>query len=297
MNLAVIALPGAEAPAARIAAAAGRPLLRLAHRRFPDEELYLRVDDDVQGLAVAIVADLQRPDARLFGLRLLADTLRDLGAARVGLIAPYLPYLRQDTRFQPGEAVSSRSLGRFLSQTVDWLATVDPHLHRHASLGEVMRIPSAVVPAAPRIADWLRREVAHPVVVGPDEESGQWVAEVARRAGCPARVMRKERRGDRSVRVSPPPLDGLAGRTPVLLDDIVSSGHTLAEAARALVDAGLPAPVAVVVHGLLAPGAAALLGEAGLARLALCDTVPTAGGEIDVLPDLAEAALDWVQRA
>jgi ribose-phosphate pyrophosphokinase len=285
----VLAWPGAEAAAARLASRLGVPQLGLESRRFPDGERYLRVHGEVQGLRVAVVAHLQPPDPEALGLRFLADALHELGARQVGLVLPYLPYMRQDARFRPGEAVTSRSFGRFLSQCADWLVTVDPHLHRHPTLQAVYDIPALAVSSAPAIAAWVRQHVQAPLLVGPDGESLQWVREVARRVDAPWRVFGKQRLGDREVVLAPPPLDGLAHCTPVLLDDIVSSGHTLAEAVRALAAAGMRQPVCIAVHGPFAPGARQLLAQAGAQAVIGCNTLPGSGAQIDVMKEVAVA--------
>lgn len=289
MTLRVVAMPGAEDCAARLAARLGASPCALESRRFPDGEVYLRVAGDVRGEHVAVVAQLRDPDPQLPGLLFLADALRDLGAASVGLIAPYLPYMRQDIRFLPGEAVSSRSLAELLSAAFAWLVTVDPHLHRVASLDALYRIPARVAPSAAAIAAWIRAQVMRPHVVGPDEESAQWVAEVAARAGCPHTVLRKHRRGDRSVELVLPDLGALRGQTPVLVDDIIASGQTLAATLRALRAAGLAAPVCVGVHAVFAGDASAALQAAGAARVVSCNTLPHPSNAIDVTDALADA--------
>ncbi|MBX3618849.1 MAG: ribose-phosphate diphosphokinase [Rhizobacter sp.] len=290
MPLHLIAIPGADACADLIARHLHAARVGLDHRRFPDGETYLRVLGDVRGAEVAVVAQLRDPDAHIPGLLFLADTLRELGAHHVGLIAPYLPYMRQDARFQPGEAVTSVSFARLMSAAFDWLVTVDPHLHRHACLGEIYTIPSEVVPSAPAIAAWVQMHVKRPHLIGPDEESAQWVGEVAAYIGSPHTVLQKARHGDRSVSLSVPDLAALAGRTPVLVDDIVSSAHTLAEAVRVLRAHGAAPPVCVGVHALFAEGAAELLAAAGAACVVTCNTVPHASNAIDVTGALAEAA-------
>lgn len=286
----VLALPGSEDCADRIAACLGDARVAVESRRFPDGERYLRVAGEVAGRDAIVVARLREPDPQLPALLFLADALRDLGAASVGLVAPYLPYMRQDARFRPGEAVTSHSVAKWIGGTFDWLATVDPHLHRIARLDALYRLPCAVVPSAPAIALWLQHHVARPHVVGPDAESVQWAREVAALVPCGASVLRKTRTGDRAVRIELPDLAPLAGRTPVLVDDIVSSAHTLAEAVRALRAAGLAAPVCVAVHAVFADGARELLADAGAAQVASCNTLVHPSNAIDVLPALAEAA-------
>lgn len=290
----LIAMPGSERCAEQLAGqfpdSMQAPRCGLEHRRFPDGETYLRVVGEVKELEVAVVAQLGNPDALVPSLLFLADTLRDLGAVRVGLVAPYLPYMRQDARFQPGEAVTSVSFARLVSRYFDWLATVDPHLHRHATLGEIYTIATEVVPAAPAIAAWVQAQVERPCIVGPDEESAQWVREVASHIGCPHAVLRKTRHGDRSVSLSVPDLTVLQGRTPVLVDDIISSAHTMAEAVRALRAHGSAAPVCVGVHALFAGDAADLLRAAGAAQVVTCNTLPHATNAVDVTAALAGAA-------
>jgi ribose-phosphate pyrophosphokinase len=289
MKLQLIALPGAEDAADRLATRLGAAYGVLDHRRFPDGETYLRVAGDVAGQAVAVVAALHEPDPQIPALLFLADALRELGAARVGLVAPYLPYMRQDTRFRPGEAVTSRSFARLVSRAFDWLVTVDPHLHRHPSLRALYDIPAQSVASAPAIADWVRASVERPALIGPDAESAQWVGEVARQVGCPFAVLRKQRHGDFDIDQSAPELAGLRGRTPVLLDDIVASGHTMAGAVRLLRGEGFEAPVCIGVHALFTPGADSLLGSAGAARVVSCNTVAHPSNAIDLTPLLAQA--------
>ena len=258
-------------------------------RRFPDGETYVRIETPVTGRATILVCTLSRPDEKMLPLLLTAATAKDLGASRVGLVAPYLAYMRQDDRFQPGEGVTSTYVARLLSQAVDWLVTVDPHLHRRRSLAEVYSIPTRVARAAPLIAKWIRRHVPSPVVVGPDGESAQWVQAVADEAGAPWLVLTKTRRGDRDVQVSVPEVERWRGRTPVVVDDLISTGRTMIETVGHLRRAGLPAPICVAVHALFVEGAYADLVAAGATRVVTCNTVPHASNALDVTDLLADA--------
>ncbi|AMO24767.1 ribose-phosphate pyrophosphokinase [Ramlibacter solisilvae] len=288
----IVALPGAARLAATLAAELGCPTSALFARRFPDGETLVRLDAAVEGEAVVFAGSLERPDSKTLPLVFAADAARELGAAKVGLVAPYLAYMRQDDRFHAGEAISSRSYASVLSSHLDFLVTVDPHLHRWRALSDIYTIPTQVVPAAPAIAAWIAANVPAPLVVGPDAESEQWAAEVARLAGAPHTVMRKTRHGDRKVGVELTEPGPWPGRTPVLVDDIISTGHTLIAAARALrgADAGLGAPVCIGVHALFDAAALERMRAAGIARVLTCDTVPHASNAIAVGPALAQAA-------
>lgn len=291
----VLAWPGQEALAATLVQALPGVLGEATVRRFPDGESFVRVERPVAGRPVVIACSLDRPDDKLVPLMLLAQAAREAGAARVLLAAPYLCYMRQDIAFHPGETASARHVARWLSAAVDGLATVDPHLHRIARLEDVYGVPCRHVRAAPAIAAWIAREVARPLLVGPDEESGQWVRDVADRAGAPAIVLTKQRRGDRDVQVSVPEVSRWAGHTPVLVDDIISTGRTLAETVAHLRRAGMAAPVCVAVHALFAPGAAEALREAGAARVVSGDTVAHPTNAIPLAQALTEGVRELLQ--
>lgn len=284
------AYPGNEAMAASLARQL--PQARVGEcdwHRFPDGETRVRIDTSPDNEDAILVCTLDHPDPKLAPIIFAADTLRDLGARRVGLVAPYLAYMRQDARFNPGEAISSRPFAAVISRWFDWLVTIDPHLHRYASLDAVYSIPTSIVHAAEGIAAWLATEYRGAVVVGPDQESEQWVSDVAKRAGLPFAVLVKERLGDRNVRVSLPEEDGWREHIPVLVDDIISSGRTMASAARALSGAGRPAPVCVAVHGLFSEDARSIMHAAGIVRIATTNSIPGPLGVIDMTPALANA--------
>lgn len=209
----LVPLPGNETLAQSLAPTITAEVGKIAIRQFPDGETYLRYDTPVVGRSVALLCTLDRPDDKILPLLFAAAAARDLQATRVGLIAPYLAYMRQDRRFQPGEAITSNYFARVLSAGIDWLVTVDPHLHRHTSLAEVYSIPARVLHAAPLISEWIRTNVDRPLLIGPDSESEQWVAAVARDAGAPHLVLEKVRHGDRDVEVSVPKVTRVPSRT------------------------------------------------------------------------------------
>jgi ribose-phosphate pyrophosphokinase len=289
VNRILLPFPAQRALAESLGPALGARIGTLGWRRFPDGESLVTLDTQLQDADVAFVASLNRPDEIALALRFAAETARELGARSVGLVAPYLAYLRQDARFHPGEAVSAPLFARFLEGSFEWLVTVDPHLHRTADLGELFEIPAANVAAAPAIAAWLRANVADAVLLGPDGESAQWVERVAGLAGCPWQVLQKTRRGDRAVEVSVPDVEGMRGRTPVLLDDIVSTGRTLVAALEQLRRHELRPAVCVATHAVFAEGALEQLRAAGAGRVASTDTIPHPSNAIGIAPWLGDA--------
>lgn len=265
---------------------------RVTLRHFPDGETYVRLETVVRGKDIACVCTLDRPDDKVLPLLFMAATARELGAASIGLVTPYLAYMRQDRRFAEGEGVTSSYFASILSSAFDWLVTVDPHLHRRASLGEIYSIPTEVVHAAPHVAAWIRAHVRQPLLIGPDGESAQWVAAVAEAAGAPSIVLEKVRRGDRDVSVTVPDVERWRDHTPVLVDDIVSTAKTMIETVRHLAHAGLTPPVCIGVHAVFAPGAYQELRAAGAATVVTCNTIMHASNAIDLSAALARATSD-----
>jgi ribose-phosphate pyrophosphokinase len=285
----VFALPGNEAGAGALCARLPGEAGALEIRRFPDAETYLRVASEVAGRKAILVCTLHEPDAKFLPLVFAAATLRELGAAGVGLVAPYLAYMRQDKAFRAGEAVTSAHFARALSPWIDWLVTVDPHLHRRASLSEIYSVPTEVVHAAPLIAEWIAGNVANPVLVGPDSESEQWVSAVAALANAPFVVLEKVRRGDRDVSVSLPDVGAWRDHMPVLVDDIVSTARTMIETVGHLKALGLALPVCIGVHGVFAGDARDALAGAGVERIVTTNTIGGPDARIDVFAAIAEA--------
>jgi ribose-phosphate pyrophosphokinase len=197
--------------------------------------------------------------------------------------------MRQDRSFEPGQGVSARHFARTLSDAVDWLVTVDPHLHRIRSLSDVFSVPATAVHAAPLLAAWIRSHVVDPVILGPDSESRQWAASVAELAGAPFAVFSKRRSGDRTVALTLPDLRAHRARQPVLVDDIIASGVTMTTALRALWRGEYRAPICLAVHGLFAGNAFESLQDAGAAAIVATNTVRHPSNAIDVTPLLAEA--------
>jgi len=264
-------------------------LARITFRQFPDGETYLRYETSPRSREVVLLCSLDRPDDKVLPLIFAAAAARDLGAASAGLICPYLAYMRQDRSFQPGEAVTSTYFARLLSREIDWLVTVDPHLHRRSSLSEIYTVPALALHAAPLISQWIKASVERPLLIGPDAESAQWMAAVAQEAGAPHIVLEKTRHGDREVEVSVLDVARWRDHTSVLVDDIISTARTMIETVGHLKRAGMRPPICIGVHGIFAGNAYADLRKAGAARIVTLNTVRHESNAIDVAEFLAHS--------
>jgi ribose-phosphate pyrophosphokinase len=276
------------APAERLAADLDVVFARIAVHRFPDGESRVTVPLPLPG-DVAICRSLDHPNDKLVEVILAAETARQHGARTVSLIAPYLCYMRQDIAFASGEAVSQKIVGRLLADHFDAVVTVDPHLHRVATLAEAVPARSAVaLSAASLFGTFLQRREPDALLVGPDEESAQWLAAASSGHLYETAACHKLRRGDREVAIEMPPVR-VAGRAVVLVDDMASTGTTLAVAARQCRAQGARTVDVMVVHGLLIGDAVADLQRAGVRHVWSTDSVLHPTNVLQLAPLLAGA--------
>lgn len=262
---------------------------------FPDGEFKLKLPAKLSSRAV-IFQSLDHPNEKLVELLLAAKTARQLGVQHLTLVAPYLSYMRQDIAFVPGEVVSQRIVGDLLASLFDALITLDPHLHRVANLKEAVPVKVAVnISAAPILGDFVVQKRANPLLIGPDEESAQWVAQAAATHKLDYAVATKTRLGDRSVNIALPLIE-VKGREVVLLDDIASSGHTLARAAELLLAAGAKSVDVAVTHALFDSQAEALIKKMGVSEIWSTDCIAHSSNAVSVMPAIALALRNFKER-
>jgi len=272
-----------------LAAALGAPYAEAEIHIFPDGERKLRLPTPLAA-HVIFCRSLNDPDHKLIELLLAAGSARDNGARQLTLVTPYLAYMRQDIAFHPGEAVSQRIIGALLAQTFDAVITVDAHLHRISQLSQAIPLPHAINLSATRaMGQFIARECPGALLLGPDGESRQWVAAVAEAAGgLDFGVANKTRRGDRDVSITMPSID-FHNRQVILVDDVASTGRTLALAAQQAREAGAIETHCLVTHGLFMGDALAQLKDAGIDKVWSTDSVPHASNCITLAGLLAEA--------
>jgi len=255
-----------------LAEALDLPLHIIDRHRFPDGEVKITLPTALPE-HVIFCRSLNDPNEKLVELLLAAKTARELGAKVLTLVAPYLCYMRQDIAFQPGEAVSQGIVGQFLAELFDNVITVDPHLHRIQYLQEAVPAKRAVsLSATSLMAEYLSGQLADPVLLGPDSEAIQWVAAVAKPNRWEYGVCHKLRAGDRQVEITLPEIN-LENRSIVLVDDVASSGQTLAVAIRKCRSIGAAHVDVLVTHALFASDAKQRMLEAGVRNIWSTDSI------------------------
>ncbi len=257
--------------------------------QFPDEEVMIKIDTDLRDKSIIFILSTDRPNEKIMPLILAVETARELGANKIGLITPYLAYMRQDIQFRSGEGISSKYFAKLLSTYFDWLITIDPHLHRWHSLNEVFTIDAKVLHATDNIAHWLRNNVQNPLLIGPDMESTQWVSEIAKISQAPYLIVEKTRFGDAQVSATVPQIEQYPNHTPVLIDDIISTGKTMIETIKHIQTYGINNIICLAVHAVFAKNAYEELKKTGVTDIVTCNTIAHPSNKIDMSNLLIDA--------
>ena len=289
-------MPGFERQSHELGALLNVPAQPVEIHHFPDQESLVTVRPTTN--TAAVFCSLDRPNRKLVELMLTASALRDRGATRLLLIAPYMCYMRQDTTFESGQAVSQRVVAKFLSSLFDKIVTVDPHLHRRHSISDAFPETEAVaLSAAPLLASFLKRngEAQNPILIGPDVESRQWVEAVADPLGLDVLTAQKTRRGDAEVEISIPGVERVAGRSTIIVDDVVSTGVTIARCAELLTSAGATVCYALAVHCLCDENALTMMLRSGIQKLRTTDSIAHSTNAIALTPLLARALKEGIR--
>ena len=274
--------------ARQLAQALNLPYREVELHRFPDGESKVTLPDRLPK-QIYLYRSLDHPNDKLVELHLSCHTARALGVEHITLVAPYLCYMRQDIAFHPGEAVSQMIIGRWLGEIADAIVTVDPHLHRIARLGDA--IPNAratALSAAPLVSDFFRSLAEAPLLIGPDRESAQWVSAIAERAGLEWTIATKTRSGDYQVDIQLPECD-VAHRAVVIIDDMASTGRTLANTTQRIRQLGARSVDCFITHPLFVGHALDELRNAGARHVWSSDSITHPTNQVALAPLLARA--------
>ena len=269
---------------------------KLTSELFPDGEFHIRLLTEVKGKEVVLVQSLSpNPNDSLLELIFTAKTARELGAKKVTAVIPYLAYMRQDKRFKSGECVSNQYMAWLLNQSVDRILTVDPHLHRVHNLAELFHIERKKITANTAIAEYISKKFSskNTIIIGPDIESSQWAKRIADSIEFESTIFLKERFHSRKVKVRVEKELDWKGKEVIIVDDIVSTGHTMIEAVKEIKKRKAKAVDCVCVHAVMAENAYAKLKKAGARKVLSCDSIKHKSNAIELSKVISEAVKDW----
>ncbi len=274
--------------AKKIAALIKKPYSELLVEKFPDNELNLRFKIDVKNKKVVLVQSFYGDiNDLIVEVLFAADTARDLKAKSVSLVAPYFPYLRHDERFNPGEAVSLRVIADIINKFFDEIFIIDPHLHREKTLGHIFKINAHKLSACSLIADYIKNKNKNPVIIGPDWESYKWAEKVASYCNCKSYILEKKRISSRKVVIKFNKKVDLKDKNIVIVDDIISTGHTILQAEKHLRKFGVKTITCICIHGIFSENALQKLNNAKI-NVISTNTIPSVKSKIDVTDIIAE---------
>jgi len=278
--------------AIKLARELNTPLLETDIKRFPDGEKYVRIDGDLEGVEAIVVQSMYlTPDEYLMEYFLMVEALKDSGAKKVIGMIPYFAYARQDKRFNPGEAVSLRTVSRLIETVgTDQLFTVDMHLHRVDDMSKIFNIPAKNLTAIPDIARYIGANLSleNPLIIGPDEEAEQWAKIAAAQLETDYDVLEKKRISSTQVEITTRELE-VKNRDIVIIDDIISTGGTIAKTIEALKKKDANRIVAACTHPILVDNALKKIYMAGAYNVIGTTTIPSPISVIEIAPSLAEA--------
>jgi ribose-phosphate pyrophosphokinase len=243
------------------------PLAKTISKRFPDEEFYFRILDDIKNKAVVIVQTTY-PDPNLVELFLMQNAAEEAGAKKITVVIPYFGYARQDTKFQEGEAVSAKALARLISLNADEVITIDPHKEH---ILDFFSTKAKSGTAVPEIASYLKEKNID-MVLAPDKGAKNRAKRAAEIINCDFDYMQKTRIDGSTVEMKPKQLDA-KNKTVAIIDDIISTGGTMALAIKELKGQGAKKVFVACTHGLFASDAIKKLSSAGCDEIISTDTI------------------------
>lgn len=283
----VYALDSSGGLAARLAACTGDKLVFVEKKEFPDGETYVRIPEKPDGVAILVGSLYPLQDKRLVEVLLATEALSALSPDGVVLVIPYLAYSRQDKRFLEGEPISVKIVLKSLEVAgAAGLVVVD--VHKPSALEEHLSIPHRNVIPSREIAEYFKGKLSNPLVLAPDAGALERARAVAEHLGAEYDYIVKERdRVSGEVRARPRSFD-VKGRDVLIVDDIVSTGGTMALAAREAIRQGASGVFAACSHAVMVRGALDLMLSSGIREVVATDTVPSHVSKITVASSLVE---------
>jgi ribose-phosphate pyrophosphokinase len=267
-----------------------QPLVQTSYKRFPDDEFYVRIHDKLAGQDVIIVQTAY-PDQKIVELFLIQDAVHDAGAKSITVILPYFGYSRQDKKFEEGEAISARVIAQHISMNADCVITVDPHKDH---VLKFFTVPAYSCSAVPTIAQYLKEKNID-FILAPDKGAKERAKEAATLINCEYDYLEKTRIDGFTVKVTPKKLDA-RGKHVAIIDDIISTGSTMAHSIKELKRQGAKSVSIACTHGLFVGGAKEKLLAADCDEIISTDTIETEFSKVSAAECIAETLLKTVQH-
>jgi len=253
-------------------------LAKVISKRFPDDELYVRIMDDISGQDVIIVQTTY-PDPNIIELLLLQDAVKEAGADKITIVVPYMGYGRQDKKFENGEPISAKAIANLIGQNADRVITVDPHKEHILDFFPVSAFSCSAVP---ELAKYLKEKDVN-MVLAPDKGALDRAKQASKIIGCDFDYMEKTRIDGVTVKIKPKSLDA-KDKKAAIIDDIISTGGTMAQSIKELKKQGAKQVLVACTHGLFAGDAIKKLVSAGCNEIISTDTITSDFSKVKIAP-------------
>ena len=260
-----------------VSAHLGVPLGGRLLRRFPDTEVHFQIEDSIRGKDIYIIQSTSQPvNEHIMELLIMLDAFRRASAARLTCVIPYYGYSRQEKKTTGREPITAKLVANLLTTAgANRVVSIDLHVPAIQGFFDIGMDHLTAVPLL--VEELAARPRPDAVVVAPDVGRVKMAERYARMLGASLAFLHKRRAGDTDVEVAAVVGD-VAGRTPIIIDDMISTGGTIHQAVRALLNEGArPEMTIVATHGLFAGPAAAIvdkLGHPAIGEILVTDTVP-----------------------
>ena len=274
--------PASTKLAKKIATTMHQPMLHTEYKRFPDGEFYTRLLDQVENQDVIIIQTTY-PDTRLVELFILQDAVKRAKANKIIVVIPYFGYGRQDKQFQLGEPISAKTFAEHISKNADMVITVDPHKEH---LLDFFTVPAYSCSALPELAQYLKEKKVD-FILAPDKGAQQRAEETAHIIGCDSDYMEKTRIDGHTVTIKPKHLNAQQ-KNVAIIDDIISTGGTMAKSIQELKIQGAKQIQVACTHGLLVDNAQNKLISAGCDEIITTDTIENEFNTVSAAPGIID---------
>jgi len=252
------------------------PLAKTISKRFPDEELYIRILDNMAGEDVIIVQTTY-PDPNIIELFLLQNAVKEANAKKVTVVIPYFGYARQDKKFENGEPISAKAIANLISLNADRVVTVDPHKEY---ILDFFAIPAFSCSAVTALTEFLKKKTVD-MVLAPDKGALDRAKQSSKIIGCDFDYMEKTRIDGETVKIKPKNLE-VKDKNVAIIDDIISTGGTMAKSIKELKKNKAKKIFVACTHGLFAGDAIKKLVSAGCNEIISTDTIKTEFSKVKI---------------
>ncbi|RLF57837.1 MAG: ribose-phosphate diphosphokinase [Thermoplasmata archaeon] len=256
------------------------PIAETIIHRFPDGELYVRIKEKIEKHEIIIIQTTY-PDENIIELFLLLDACKRANAKKITVIIPYFGYARQDKQFKPGEPISAEALATLICVNADEIITIDPHKEH---IKGFFSIPTKSVSAVPALAEYLKNKNID-VVLAPDKGALKRAKDTAKILNCEVDYLEKKRIDGSTIIIKPKQLE-VKNKTVAIIDDIISTGGTMAAAITELKKQKAAKVYVACTHGLFAGAAIEKLKKAQCDEIISTETIRSAYSKVKITPVL-----------